>query len=84
MSPAAATASRPAPLYLAEVHLGRLGRVFLETDRDSNSRAHIVSLIRTGEHDVVKVIEIDEVEGSCRDVTDDIVSEAARDDRRAA
>ena len=72
------------PLYLAEVNLGgRFGRVFLETDRDSNSRAHIISLIRTGDRDVVKVLEIDEDCGSCRDVTADVIEEAL-DGRRAA
>ena len=50
--------------------------------RDYDSRAAadgreaVVSLIRSGEIDVVKVIEIDEVAGTCRDVTDEIVFEA--------
>lgn len=70
------TATRLHPLYLAECSYGRLGNAFRETDRDRNSRAEIVDLIRTGEIDVVKVIEIDEVEGICRDVTDEIVMEA--------
>lgn len=68
--------SRPHPLYLAEVNLGRLGRVFIETDRDRNSREFVVGLIRTGEIDPVKVIEIDEEAGSVRDVTDELVDEA--------
>lgn len=68
--------SRPFPLYFPECSFGRLGNAFRETDRDSNSRAAIVSLIRSGEIDVLKVIEVDEVAGSCRDVTDEIVFEA--------
>lgn len=72
------------PLYLAEVNLGgRYGRVFLETDRDSNSRADIVNRIRTGEIDPVKVIEIDEEAGLVRNITDEVIEEAL-DGRRAA
>ena len=71
-----ATPTNHAPLYLAECHLGRLGNVFIETDRDSNSRAHIIDLIRKKEIDVIKVLEIDEVEGRCRDVTEEIALEA--------
>jgi hypothetical protein len=67
---------RPHPLYLAEVNLGRLGKVFIETDRDENSRDFILGLIRSGEREVVKVIEVDEVEGTCRDVTEEILSDA--------
>jgi hypothetical protein len=68
--------NRPLPLYLAECRYGRLGNSFRETDRDQNSRDEIVSLIRSGEIEVVKVIEIDEVAGTCCDVTDEIVTEA--------
>lgn len=64
------------PLYLAECRYGRYGNAFRETDRDSNSRAGIIDLIRSGEIDVVKVIEIDEVAGTVCDVTDELVSEA--------
>lgn len=64
------------PLYLAECSYGRHGNAFRETDRDSNSRSAIIDLIRTGEIDVVKIIEIDEVEGSVRDVTAELVAEA--------
>ena len=73
----------PHPLYLAEVQLGRMGRVFIETDRDSNSRDYVISLIASGEIDPVKVLEIDEGVGSVRDVTDEIVAEAM-DMREAA
>lgn len=65
------------PLYLAEVNLGRLGRVFIETDRDSNSRDHVISLIASREIEPVKVLEIDEEANSCRDVTSEIIDEAA-------
>lgn len=64
------------PLYLAECSYGRLGNAFRETDRDTNSRAAIIDLIRTGEIDVIKVIEIDEVAGTVCDVTNELVSEA--------
>lgn len=82
MSAAAAT-NRPAPLYLAECRYGRYGNAFRETDRDRNSRGEIIGLIRSGEIDVIKVIEIDEVEGYCRDVTADLIG-AAQLEREAA
>ncbi len=63
------------PLYLAECRFGR-ANAFLETDRDANSWDQIVDLIRHGEIDVIKVIEIDEAEGTCRDVTCEIVHAA--------
>jgi hypothetical protein len=75
--------THPAPLYLAECRYGRFGQAFRETDRDQNSWDAIVDLIRHGEIDVIKVIEVDEYAGSCRDVTDEIVMEAM-DMRRAA
>jgi hypothetical protein len=71
----ATTPNRPAPIFLAECRYGRLGNAFRETDRDSNSRDEIVSLIRSREIAVIKVIEIDEVEGTCRDVTEDLLRE---------
>jgi hypothetical protein len=64
------------PLYLAECSYGRHGNAFRETDRDSNSREAIIDLIRTGEIEVVKVIEVDEVAGTVCDVTEEIVNEA--------
>jgi hypothetical protein len=64
------------PLYLAECRFGRHGNAFRETDRDTNSRSEIIDLIKSGDIDVVKVLEIDEQEGSVRDVTAEIVSEA--------
>lgn len=69
--------SRPHPLYLVECDFGRLGRAFQETDRDDNSRVEIVRQIRNGSVDIVKVLEIDEQDGTCRDVTEDILNEAA-------
>lgn len=65
------------PIFFLEVNLGRLGKVFIETDRDSNSRAHVIELIRSGEHTPVKVIEVDEDAGLVRNVTDEILSEVA-------
>ena len=64
------------PLYLAECSYGRHGNAFRETDRDSNSRAAIIDLIRSGEIDVIKVIEVDEAAGTVCDVTDELVGEA--------
>jgi hypothetical protein len=78
------SANCPAPIYLAECRFGRHGNAFRETDRDSNSRSEILTLIASSEIDVIKVIEIDEVAGTCRDVTEDIMSEAETMVREAA
>jgi hypothetical protein len=72
-----APASRPQSLFMVEVDYGRLGRTFLETDRDDNSRVEIVRQIRNGSVNVIKVLEIDEQSGTCTDVTEDILAEAA-------
>lgn len=62
------------PLYLIETqHNG--ARWFIETDRDNNSRAHAVELIRSGNVNAFKVLEVCEDEGTCRDVTADILDE---------
>lgn len=74
---------RPLPLYFAEVNYGRPGIAFQETDRDRNSREHIIGLIRSGEIEVVKIIEVNEINGTVFDVTDELVAEAM-DDREAA
>jgi hypothetical protein len=66
------------PLYFAECDYGRLGREFQATDRDDNSRAEIVRQIRCGGINPVKILEIDEEAGSCRDVTEEIMAEAAQ------
>jgi hypothetical protein len=76
--------SRPHPLYFVETLLPRTRvRCFIEVDRDSNSRAAVLDLIRTGEVDPVTVLEIDETEGTARNVTAEIVA-AASDAREAA
>jgi hypothetical protein len=60
-------------LYFIETQTAKLGRWFLECDRDSNSRDAALSSIRNGE--AIKVLEISEDEGTCRDVTDDLRAE---------
>lgn len=57
-------------LYFVE-HKGKTirGQWFLELDRDTNSRAVIVEMIRTGEVVPVKILEINEDDGTCRDAT---------------
>jgi hypothetical protein len=71
--------SRPAPLYLAECNYGKLGREFQATDRDNNSRAEIVRQIRSGAIDAIKILEVDEIAGTCRDVTEELLAEAAEE-----
>ena len=65
------------PLYFLEIQSPRIrGAWFTEMDRDTNSRAHVIGLIRSGEVDPVKVLEIDEEAGSCRDVTEELMADA--------
>lgn len=66
----------PHPLYFAECSYGRLGREFQATDRDKNSRAEIIREIRSGGINPVKILEIDEDAGTCRDVTEELIAEA--------
>lgn len=77
MTARCAPASNPAPLFMVECSYGRLGREFQATDRDANSRVEIVRQIRSGSIDPVKILEIDEVAGTCRDVTEELLAEAA-------
>lgn len=65
------------PLYFIETSSPSLGRWFLELDRDSNSRDEI---IRQFDDATVRVLEVNEDEGTCRDVTEEIraLSEARR------
>jgi hypothetical protein len=60
-------------LYFIETKSARLGRWFIECDRDSNSRDSAIKMIRSGEVDPVKVLEIDEGAGTCRDVTEEFL-----------
>lgn len=64
------------PLFLIEVQHPRLGKWFLETDRDSNSRAHAIRLIASGEAKAIKVLMVDESAGTVADVTSEILEEA--------
>jgi hypothetical protein len=70
-----------APLYFVEVDYGRSSRVFMETNRDTNSRQSVVQDIADGQYDrgkVIRVLEIFEDEGTCRDVTEDIANEVTQ------
>lgn len=63
------------PLYFVEVDYGKIGMAFVETDRNENSRASLINDIASGQYDrgrIIKVLEIFEDEGTCRDVTEDI------------
>ena len=72
------------PLYFCECSF-RTGTAFIETDRLTNSRRGVVQDIASGQiENVVRVLEVFEDEGSCRDVTEDIareVCEAIEDQR---
>jgi hypothetical protein len=73
------------PLYFIE-HRGKTvrGQWFLECDRDTNSRAGVIDLIRSGEVDPVKVLEVIEDEGFCRDITDELFEEVRAGFRETA
>lgn len=63
-------------LYFVECDFGRLGRSFVEIDRDRNSRQSVIDDIASGKYrDVLTVLEMNPVEGRCRDVTDEIFGE---------
>lgn len=63
-------------LYFIEVDYGRLGRAFIECDRNKNSRRQVIENIASGDiENVVRVLEVIEDEGTCRDVTEDIARE---------
>jgi hypothetical protein len=65
-------------LYFIECDFGKLGRSFVEIDRDRNSRASVIEDIACGEHrDVVTVLQLNPVEGHCRDITAEILGEAS-------
>ena len=71
--PAATTLPAPAPLYFVECDFGRIGRAFIECDRDRSSAAQVVADIAAGEIErPLTVLEVIEAEKSCRDVTEDI------------
>ena len=61
-------------LYFIETSTPRIrGAWFLETDRDTNSREFAMKEVRRG--DVVKVLEVNEDEGTVRDVTEELRAE---------
>lgn len=66
------------PLYFIETQTAKLGRWFIECDRDRNSRDVALSAVRNGE--ALKVLEINEDEGTCRDVTEDLRLECGFDE----
>ena len=71
---------RSSVLYFVEQRTARVrGAWFGELDRDTNSRQSTIDAIRTGEVDPVKVLEVDERAGTCRDVTDEIMAQADRE-----
>jgi hypothetical protein len=60
-------------LYFVKADFGRLGKAFVETDPDANSRLQVVADIFTGEiKNPLQILECNPVEGICRDVTEDI------------
>ena len=66
------------PLYFVECDFGKLGKTFIETNRDRNSRQDVIDNILSGEYrDVITVLECNPVERTCRDVTEDILTEVA-------
>ena len=65
-------------LYFVELDFGQAGTAFVETDRLTNSRKRVIDNIRHGEWpgcEVLRVLEVNEDEGTCRDVTEDMARE---------
>lgn len=66
-------------LYFVEASHGHFGNAFGELDRDRNSRQQVIDDIRDGQlENVIKVLEVCEDEGTCRDVTEEILEAAGR------
>lgn len=63
------------PVYLVETDHGKLGTE-ISGDR-MDSRESVVERIAGGNHKIIKVLEIVEAEGTCRDVTEDFARAAA-------
>lgn len=64
------------PLYFVEISgLKIRGKWFLECDRDE-TRADVIDTINIYGSQVLKVLEINEAEGTCRDVTEQMMAEA--------
>lgn len=61
------------PIYMVECSYGRLGNAFRETDRDSNSLQGILDMIRSGEINPIKILEIDEEAGRVEDITSEVM-----------
>ena len=75
-APPSAALPVPAPLYFVECDFGRIGRTFIECDRDRSSHAQVVGDIAAGEIErPLVVLEVIEAENACRDVTEDIARE---------
>jgi hypothetical protein len=63
-------------LYFIEIAgLKIRGKWFLECDRD-DTRADVLDTIRVYAPQVLKVLEINEADGTCRDVTEQMMAEA--------
>ena len=63
-------------LYFIEIAgLKIRGKWFLECDRD-DTRVDVIDTINIYGSQVLKVLEINEAEGTCRDVTEQMVAEA--------
>jgi hypothetical protein len=67
------------PIYLVEVQ-NRIGRYFIETDRDSNSLNGILDMIRSGEINPVKILEVDEDMNRVEDITEEVLAKGALPD----
>ena len=63
-------------LYFIEIAgLKIRGKWFLECDRDE-TRADVIDTIQLYGAQVLKVLEINEADGTCRDVTEQMMAEA--------
>lgn len=72
------------PLYFVEVAGEHVrGKWFLEFDRDE-SRGQLIDTLREHGSRVLKVLEVNESEGTCRDVTEALTAEAQAQALQAA
>jgi len=67
------------PLYFVECDFGKIGTAFVETDRFRNSRQRVLENIAEGQYGrILRILEVVEDEGTCRDVTEDMLEAAAQ------
>lgn len=68
-----------ATIYFVECDYGKIGRAFVQTDRDKSSREQVITDILSGEYEsVLTVLEVSETDGTVKNITSEIADEVFR------